>query len=61
MNEKKKEILSRIASERIKIKSQLKLFGYFTEKEIIHEKEINYLLDRLNYLNELEERVKKMK
>lgn len=61
MNEEKKEILSRIVSERIKIKSQLKLFGYFAGKETIHEKEINYLLDRLNYLNELEERVKKMK
>ena len=61
MNKEKKEILSQIVSERIKIKSQLKLLGYFAEKSRFHEREINYLLDRLSYLNELEERVKKMK
>lgn len=62
MNEEKKEILSWIVSERIKIKSQLKVFGYFAEKQkTTNEKELNYLLDRLSYLDELEKRVEKMK
>ena len=60
-DEEKREILTRIVSERIKVKSQLNLLGYFAAKDKYHEREINILLDKLNFLNELEERVRKMK
>jgi hypothetical protein len=36
MNEEKKKILSRIVSERIKIKIQLKFYGYLTENAKFH-------------------------
>lgn len=58
MNEDKKQMLLLIATERMKIKSRLNLLSYFANENKLHEKEINKLLERLKYLEELEEKIK---
>jgi hypothetical protein len=61
MNEEQKKILTRIVEERMKAKANLFMYSYLARENHYYEKEINYLLDRLKYLTELEEKVKKMK
>ena len=61
MNDETQKILFWIISERLKIKSQLNLLSSLSKEKRVHNKEIDYLLDRLSYLGELEEKVKKMK
>ena len=61
MNNETKKIHSAIINERMKIKSELNLLSFFAKGNKIHEEKINYLLDRLSYLEELEEKIKKMK
>lgn len=61
MDEQQRELLVQIAMERIKLKSQLKLLSYFIKRGEFHERQIDHILDRLSYLDTLEERIKKMK
>ena len=61
MNKKEREeILHEIRKERADAKTKLSIFSYFLRVGTNHEDEINELLDRLNELKNLEEKVKKM-
>ena len=61
MNKKEREeILYEIRKERADVKTKLSIFSYFLRVGANNEDEINELLDRLNELKYLEEKVKKM-
>ena len=61
MNKKEREeILDEIRKERADVKTRLSIFSYFLRVGTNHEDEINELLDRLNELINLEEKVKKI-
>jgi hypothetical protein len=61
MNEDQKRILTWIIEERMKAKATLFMYSHLARENYYYEKEINYLLDRLKHLEELGERVRRMK
>ena len=61
MDDDLEDILLDITNEKADIKTKLSIFSYFLRVEKInHEEEINNLLDRYNYLSELEKKVKEI-
>ena len=61
MDENVRFILSQIIMERMQLKSQLNFYSYNlrTKGKANFEKEINAILDRLKYLEKLEDMIRK--
>ena len=53
----KKEILMNIIHERMRAKSALEVFRALEAAGFYYEKEVNELLDVINYLNKLEKEI----
>ena len=53
------EVLSRIVNERMEVKAKLNMVSYLLRgKKTVYDDDINYLLDKLAYLDKIEEELR---